>query len=204
MAGPKHETPVVSQLLRQVLGRLWPGRAAPVAEAAADPAPLPMSLPLALALDRLRRGGALTPEDQAQLIETAAELAARQAADLTAADLMSAPVATVSPEADWRALAAAFVAQDVQSLPVADPQGRFLGLIAVSLLLRPGAQGLGARHLMQASTSLPPEAGFAEVLEALASGEAPVLPVVADDGTISGMITRTDIMAGLILAMVPN
>lgn len=205
MARPTREEPVASVLsltLRGLLGRIRPDREPPEAGLPEPPAPEPMSLALALALDRLRRGGALGPEDQAELLAAAERLAATQAVDLTAADLMSASPQTLAPGADWRAMSAEFVQHGRKTLPVVDPQGQFLGLIALQSLLRPGAQGLTARHLLQAAPALRPEAPFAEVLAGLVPGDRGLLPVVAEDGRLLGLITRTDVMAGLILAMV--
>ena len=162
---------------------------------------LPTPLALAAALDRLRLGANLGVDDLAQLIETAEALTASQSLALTAAQMMTAHPVSVRPEADWRALAALFVQHGFRNLPVVDPQARFLGLIPVQSLLRPGAQGLTAAHLLQEVTALVPDATLADLLPPLAQGRQTCLPILGDDGRLSGLITRSDIVAALVHAI---
>jgi CBS domain-containing membrane protein len=146
-------------------------------------------------------GEILGVEDLARLIETAEATEVSPAVGLSAGDIMTPDPVTVGPEADWRALSALFVQHGFRSLPVVDGLGRFLGLISVQTILRPGAQGLVARHLAQEVTSLPPEARLPDLLPSLAQGHQPALPVVDEDGSLVGIITRSDIVAALVHAM---
>ncbi len=185
-------------------GRSYPFRPAaaqPPASAVPERRLAPTPLALAAALDRLRLGEILGVEDLAQLIETAEETAASQSVGLTAADVMTPDPVTVGPEADWRVLSALFVQHGFRSLPVVTAQGRFAGMISVQAILRPGAQGLAARHLLQDSASVGPEASLADLLPPLAQGHQPALPVVEEDGSLRGIITRSDIVAALVHAM---
>lgn len=178
-----------------------PAAAQPAAPAVPERRLAPTPLALAAALDRLRLGEILGVEDLAQLIETAEETAVSQSVGLTAADIMTPDPVTVGPEADWRSISALFVQHGFRSLPVVTAQGGFAGMISVQSILRPGAQGLAARHLLQEGASVPPGAGLADLLPPLAQGHRPALPVVAQDGSLVGIITRSDIVAALVHAM---
>lgn len=195
---------VFGVLYHRAMARSYPFRAA--AAASAPPAPperrlAPTPLVLAAALDRLRLGAILGVDDLAQLIETAEETSVSQSVGLTAGEIMTADLVIAKPEADWRALSALFVQHGFRSLPVVDAQGLFLGLISVQSILRPGAQGLVARHLAEAMTGVPPEARLADLLPPLAQGHQPALPVVDAQGRLAGIITRSDIVAALVHAM---
>lgn len=195
---------VFGVVFHRATARRYPFRPSPIA----PPAPpaserrlAPTPLALAAALDRLRLGENLGVEDLAQLIETAEEIAVDQRLGLSAADIMSSNPVSVGPEADWRALSALFVQHGFRSLPVVDGLGRCAGLISIQAILRPGAQGLVARHLVQEVASLPPEARLADLLPPLARGQQPAVPVVGEDGRLLGIITRSDIVAALVHAM---
>lgn len=185
----------------RVTARSYPFRATPAAPPAPERRLAPTPLALASALDRLRLGTILGVEDLAQLIETAEETVVSQSVGLSAADIMTPDPVTVRPEADWRALSALFVQHGFRSIPVVDTLGRFVGLITVQDILRPGAQGLTARHLLDVTDILPPGAQLADLLPPLAQGHQPALPVVDADGILLGIITRSDIVAALVHAM---
>ena len=161
----------------------------------------PTPLALAAALDRLRLGANLGVDDLAHLIETAETMTVSQSVGLTAARIMTADPVTVSPQADWRTLSALFVQHGFRSLPVVDDLDRFLGLIPVQAVLRPGAQGLSARHLLEPTAALPPEATLADLLQPLAQGRQIAVPVVDAAGILTGIVTRSDIVAALVHAM---
>jgi len=48
----------------------------------------------------------------------------------SAADIMSSPAATVSPDTPVKEIAALFTARRINRAPVADPQGRLLGIVS--------------------------------------------------------------------------
>ncbi len=188
-------------VFHRATARTYPFRPTAKAPSTPERRQVPTPLVLAAALDRLRLGAILGVADLAQLIETAEETVASQSVGLCAADIMTPDPVTVSPEADWRVLSALFVQHGFRSLPVVDAQGRFAGLVSVQAILRPGAQGLTARHLAQDTVALLPEARLADLLPPLAQGHQPALPVVDEDGRLVGVITRSDIVAALVHAM---
>ncbi len=176
------------------------------AAAAASPAlppdgPRDMSpLVLAAALDRLRLGATLGVDDLGHLITLAEQIAADHGLGLTAAAMMTQDPVTLSPEADWRTMSALFVQHGFRCLPVAGGQNQFLGLIPVHILLRPGAQGLSAKHLLQQVACLSPEATLAQLLPCFAQGRQTAVPILTD-GALTGIITRSDILAALVHKM---
>jgi CBS domain-containing membrane protein len=179
----------------RAMGRSYPFRPAPPPPAERH---VPSPLVLAAALDRLRLGALVGVEDVAHLIETAEEISAGHALGLVAETIMTPAPATVGPDADWRDLSALFVDHGFRNVPVVDAQSRFLGLIPVQNILRPGAQGLSARHLLQEVATCPPDATLADLLPALAQGRQTALPIVAIDGTLVGIVTGSDLVAALV------
>lgn len=177
-------------------GQTYPFRPAPPALPPARQTPSP--LVLAAALDRLRLGAVIGVEDVTQLIATAEEISTGAALGLMADTIMTPAPISVGPGADWRVLSALFVDHGYRNLPVVDSQNQFLGLIPVQTILRPGAQGLSARHLMQEAATCPPEASLADLLQPLAHGRQTALPIVHADGTLAGIVTTSDIVAALV------
>jgi CBS domain-containing membrane protein len=184
----------------RALGRHYPFSPAPIP----PPAPpiehhAPSPLVLAKALGQLRLEGTLGVDDLSRLIETAEALAPHH--DLTASEIMSPDPVTIGPDADWRQMAALFVELGSRYLPVVDGLNRFLGLVRMQAILRPGAQGLTARHLVEDGlVTTTPGAELHDLLPALADGDQTCLPVLEADGSLCGIITRTDIVAALVHA----
>lgn len=119
---------------------------------------------------------------------------------LTAAGIMTQQPITVTSEADWRRMTALVTQHNLHSLPVVDAEHRLIGVVPVAVLLRPGASGLTAAHLMQPAQSMPDSADLSELLAAFAKTGQTVLPIEAD-GTLVGVLTRTDLVAALIRAL---
>lgn len=115
---------------------------------------------------------------------------------LTAADVMTPAPIAVPPVADWRKLTAVFTEHTFRALPVVDAQNHLLGMVPATLLLRPGASGLTAAHLMQHAPGVPPDATLSDLLTAFAVPDQSVLPIVSK-GTLVGVLTRTDLIAAL-------
>ncbi len=189
-------------VFHRVTGRRYPFAPLPVADepAVAEPLSMPPSpLVLAAALAQLRLEGTVGVDDLARLITTAEALAPHP--KLTAAQIMTRDPATLSPTADWRQISALFVRQGCRALPVVDGLNRLLGLVPVLVILRPGAQGLSAHHLMQATVATASlDALLADLLPALLQGQQTCLPVLDADGSLCGVITRSDILAALVHA----
>lgn len=179
--------------------RSYPFRPAP-AVVTAERRLVPTPLALASALDRMRMDANLGVEDLAELIEAAEEAAVSQSLRLDADRIMTADPITVLPQTDWQSLSALFVEHGYRTLPVVDGYGRFEGLIPVQAMLRPGAGDLNAGNLADPVATLYPDASLADILPPLAQGRQTCLPVVAHDGSLVGLITRSDVMAALIHA----
>lgn len=198
--------PVKLPLIHKFLPAL--GRV-PVADPPAPPQPEPLPPPQAAppaltpqhlhsVLDHLRPGALsdLAP-DLADLHQTADALGL----DLSAAAMMTPDPVTALPQADFRTLSGLFTRHTLRAMPVVDGQNHLLGMVPLAQLLRPGASGLTAAHLMQPAETVPPDATLSDLLTAFAQTRQTALLVVTGDGTLMGILTRTDIVAALIRAL---
>lgn len=190
-------------LFHQATGRRYPfggavaaPQPAPQPEPAAEP---PSPMVLAAALARLRLEGTLGVDDLSRLIATAEMMAPHHR--LTAAEIMTPDPATLTPQADWREMSALFVARGCRNLPVVDGLNRLVGLVPLQVILRPGAQGLAARHLMQTEVATAePQTPIEALLPPLVQGGQTCLPVLDQDGSLTGIITRSDLLSALVHA----
>lgn len=172
-------------------------------------------------LSQYRQSLNLGVEDLARLI-SAVEIraASHRTGPLTAGDVMSRDLVTVTADTPLRDIAQIFRTRGFTSLPVVDHQKKFLGVIfqlhlirkahdsaftgnltfrnALSKILDPHRQQpLYARDIM--ATHIPTAADNAPVsslLPALADGECDAVPIL-EDGFITGIVTRTDMIAAL-------
>lgn len=177
-------------------------------------------------LARYRQSFNLGPEDLARLIG-AAELqaAAHGSGTLTAADIMSRDLVTVAPDTPLSVIANLFRRHRFTSLPVVRPDGSYLGLIfQINLISRAREDALRlnrgfaaalkrlldrnrggtvrAEDIMsvagpRATTNTP----LAALLPMMADGEAEAVPVL-HLGKVTGIVTRTDLIAALARAAV--
>ncbi|MFT3691191.1 HPP family protein [Paenirhodobacter sp.] len=192
----------------RLTGRRYPFRQfdAPGPHGTADP-PAPERLglsrdELAGILERYRLNLNLGIEDLARLIG-AAELqaASHQAGPLTAADIMSRDLVTVTPDTRLRVVAELFSTHNFTSLPVAE-DGRFRGVIfQIHLIRRAGGARWGAptraEQIMQADPPhAAPDTPIAALLPLLALGDCDAVPVL-EGGRILGIVTQTDLIAAL-------
>ncbi len=87
--------------------------------------------------DLLRKEEYQDDQDRPHLLESRRRRIARaKAAGHTAADVMSAPVVTISPEASVPAAAKLLARHAVKRLPVVDDEGRLVGIVSRADLLR--------------------------------------------------------------------
>ncbi|RDW12743.1 HPP family protein [Paracoccus thiocyanatus] len=172
-------------------------------------------------LQRYRQSLNLGVEDLARLIG-AAELqaATHHTGPLTAADVMSCDLITVTPQTRLVRVADIFRSHGFTSLPVIDAAGRFCGIIfqihlirraredafhhdrrfsaAMSDLLGP-RRGMPtrAREIMQTDPPhVAPDAPIGTLLPMLASGECDAVPVL-EGQRIVGIVTQTDLISAL-------
>lgn len=183
----------------RLIGRSYPFRQPPPTHATRDSAPdrrLGLSQnALAALLDRLRMAPNIGIEDLARVIDAAeTEAAAQHLGGLTAADIMSRDVITAPPMADPAQLAALFRKHRFKTLPVIRDDGSYAGLIDQSALLGLINPTLTAADLATDVTTLPPEAGFAALMDVLADGQQQALPITRA-GRLVGLVTRSDLIA---------
>nr|WP_111299184.1 HPP family protein [Paracoccus saliphilus] len=149
-------------------------------------------------LERYRQSFNLGAEDLARLVG-AAELqaAAQRVGPVTAADIMSRDLVTVSPDAPGERVAALFRQHRFTSIPVVGPGDRYLGVIFQIHLIGGQAQGYAARAIMQ--TQIPqaaPATPLGALLPLMADGQVDAVPVLVG-GRILGIVTRTDLISAL-------
>ncbi len=172
-------------------------------------------------LERYRQSFNLGVEDLARLIG-AAELqaATHHTGPLTAADIMSRNLVTVMPATPLSEVAELFRRHRFTSLPVVEPDGRFLGVIFQIHLItraREDAQRLrrgflpALRRLLDGDRERPARAEeIMSVAVPRATANTPMgalLPMMADadvdavpvleHGRITGIVTRIDLIAAL-------
>lgn len=195
------------------------------AQGTTDPAPM-QRLGLSEAeltdlLDRYRQSFNMGAEDLARLIG-AAELqaASHRTGPLTAADVMSRDLVTVTAETPLGQVADLFRRHRCTSLPVVGAEDRFLGLIFQMHLIdraRDDAlrlnRGFGAAmsRMLDRSRDTPaqaheimsvagpravPDTPIAALLPMMAEGTVDAVPVLAQ-GRLQGIVTRTDLIAAL-------
>lgn len=161
---------------------------------------LPAPRALGAILARLELETTLAPSDLARLIEAAeAESAAGEAdGGLTARELMSRDLVTVTPETALPVLAGLFATHRFKTLPVVDAEGHFRGLVPLTALAGIADPALTAAGLADpAPATCPPETPLATLIDSLGDGRAQCL-AVTEGGRLLGLVTRSDLLATLI------
>lgn len=186
-------------LWNRATGRTYPFRQpAPTAHATADPVPdRRLGLgpqDLATLLDRLRMAPNIGVEDLARVLSAAeTEAAAHHLGTLTAADIMSRDLRTVTPATDLATLAQLFRTHRFKTLPVAEA-GLYRGLVDQSALLGQTDATLTAASLAAEVATLPPDANAAQLMDLLADGHQQAVPIT-DGPQLVGLVTRSDLIA---------
>ncbi|GHC46932.1 HPP family protein [Neogemmobacter tilapiae] len=173
-------------------------------------------------LDSYRQSLNLGVEDLARLIGAAEiQAATHRTGPLTAADIMSRDLVTVSPETSLDEVAGIFRRHGFTSLPVVGPEMRFFGVIFQIHLIRQaredafrletrfaaamrrltGSPGEGGAKragdiMAVANPRATPTTPVAALLPQLADGHCDAVPVLSK-GRIVGIVTRTDMIAAL-------
>ncbi len=183
-----------------LLGVAWSratGRHYPFRQPTTAPAQrqTPGPFALAAALDRLRMGANLGVEDLSRLISAADAIAAAQnLGPLTARQIMSRDLVTLSPDTPLATAVHRFREHGFRHLPLID-DGRFVGLVPQTALLGPiPEQSLAS--LAEPTRSFPPDTPLTDLITRLAEGGQTCIPVT-DNGRLTGLITRTDLLAAL-------
>lgn len=153
-------------------------------------------------LAQYRQSLNLGVEDLARLIGAAEmQAAGHRTGPLTVGEIMSRDLVTVGPETPLDQIAREFRQHGFTSLPVVDPEDRFLGIIFQLHLIRSDpdqlpdgrdAQGIMSRDVPTTA----PQAKVASLLTMMADGACDAVPVL-DQGRLTGIVTRTDLIAAL-------
>lgn len=218
---------VLAMLYARLTGRRYPFRQFDERNAVGTSDPAPMQRlglsegELTDLLDRYRQTFNMGVEDLARLIG-AAELqaASHRTGPLTAADVMSRDLITVTAETPVAQVADLFRRHRCTSLPVVGPEDRFLGVIFQMHLIERARddalrlnRGFGASmaRMLDRSRDRPPQAHeimgvagpratpnmpIAALLPLMAEGTVDAVPVLAR-GRLLGIVTRTDLIAAL-------
>ena len=176
---------------------------------------------LAGILERYRLSANIGTEDFARLLAEAETEAARQhVGGLTCGEIMSKDLTTVTPETRLRDVAELFRRHRFKTLPVTGPQGQLFGVITQNDLIQRARdeailhQASFARALsslllpskdtpLRAADIMSPPAGTVAssdsigiLVKSLADGGVQAIPVV-DQGRLTGIVTRSDLLAAL-------
>lgn len=139
-----------------------------------------------------------------------------QAANLTARDVMTAPVVTIAADAPVSEAVELMRRRELKRLPVVNGDGRLTGMItrldvfraAVSVPAEQTRERLQryvevgdvprVRDLMNRETgTVSPDTTIGEVLRSLSAGRVQRIAVVDDEGRLLGVVTDRDILAAL-------
>ncbi|MGW5342016.1 CBS domain-containing protein [Streptomyces sp. NPDC004050] len=134
----------------------------------------------------------------------------------TVSDVMTKTVVTVTPEADFKEIVAAMELWKVTAVPVIEGEGHVVGVVSEADLLpkeefrghRPGliehvihpsgtakAGSLHAGALMtRPAVTVRPDATLSQTARLMAERRVKRLPVVDADGTLKGIVSRSDLL----------
>jgi CBS domain-containing protein len=133
---------------------------------------------------------------------TAAKLAPTPrltAVPLTAKEIMQTPVIAATPRASLRDLAARLVTNEFSGMPVADPDGRVIGVITEADIIRALLDGKRLENLTASEVMTGPaltvdaKAPLEEVMKCLVEHKIVRVPVTAE-GKLVGIIARRDLI----------
>lgn len=154
-------------------------------------------------LQQMNLAANIGTEDLARLIGAAeAEATARHLGGLTAGDVMSRDLVTVTPDTPADRLADLFRARRFKTLPVAAADGRYLGLVSqTDLLGLSDSRAEAGQILSDEFRTVAVTTPLAPLLAILADGGQQSVPVLDDRGHLSGLVTRTDMISALAHAL---
>lgn len=136
---------------------------------------------------------------------TAAKLAPAKSAAVpfSAKEIMQTPVIAAMPQASLRDLAARLVTNEFSGMPVADPDGRVVGVITEADIIRALLDGKRLENLTAGQVMTGPaltvdaKTPLEEVMKCLVEHKIVRVPVTADDKLV-GIIARRDLIRALI------
>ncbi len=116
---------------------------------------------------------------------------------LKVADIMSSPVMWAEPEAPIYEVHDLIAKYGFSIIPVAK-KGRIKGFVTRNIVEKAIYHGLGAQPVSEYMSTefkvFSPKDDLSRVQQAIVEGHQRFIPVVGDDGTLTGIITRTDLL----------
>jgi CBS domain-containing protein len=122
---------------------------------------------------------------------------------LRAKDIMQQPVIAATPRASLRDIAAQLVANEFSGMPVAEPDGRVVGVITEADIVRACNEGKRLENLTADSAMTGPpitvgvETQIAEVIKTLDEHDIVRVPVTSEDKLV-GIIARRDVIRAIL------
>jgi CBS-domain-containing membrane protein len=137
---------------------------------------------------------------------TAGRVDIREAATVASTgEVMSRGHANVEVDATVEELCSFFADRKVHAAPVVDMEGKLIGVVSESDIVRthaspdaaqlaPGSQLTVGDIMIKVAHALPESAPLAYAFGLLAAGDLRQAPVVQEDGRVVGMVTATDLI----------
>jgi len=122
---------------------------------------------------------------------------------LTAKDVMQRPVIAATPRASLRDVASQLVANEFTGMPVVAPDGRVVGVITESDIVRAVVQGKRLENLAASDVMTGPpiavkmDTPLEEVMKHLEENRIVRVPVTNDD-VLVGIISRRDVIRAIL------
>ena len=111
---------------------------------------------------------------------------------MIAEDIMTRDIITVSPSIKVKDLALIFTKNQISGAPVADKNGKIIGLVSEADIV--AKRGKDAKAIMSKKViSVPQDASVEEIARLMATHAIKRLPVM-DNGKIIGIVSRADIV----------
>ncbi len=131
--------------------------------------------------------------------KSAATRRATESTAVTAQDLMQQPVIAATPRASLRDVATQLVMNRISGMPVADVDGRVIGVITEADIIRALSEGKRLENLTASSVMTGPpitvnmETPVAEVMKRLEEHRIVRLPVTSQEKLV-GIVARRDVI----------
>jgi len=125
------------------------------------------------------------------------------AVPVTAKEIMQTPVIAATPNASLRDLAGRLVTNEFSGMPVADPDGRVVGVITEADIIRALLEGKRLENLTAGEVMTGPavtvdaKTPIEQVMKSLQEHRIVRVPVIAE-GKLVGIIARRDLIRALI------